>query len=401
MVAARAGAPRGPRGDDAEVALSTRRLLVAFAAVLAAVWLLALGSSADAPAQGGFDCQGDFTGGFPDPDPAEDPLGFGIYPGGVAGQVVGPPADPKPEDRREIVAALDELSGERHFVVHLYISFTGTPAQRKAVRRAKRQARRYSRNGYGVEYVLAYRPADRAGAPDVRKYVRFSRRMVRRFGRIEGVEAIQVTNEVNNTLSPDASDGAYPGARAALVRGVVAAARKARKVGRRDIEIGFNWFHRLDPSNDEGFWTELGETGGRRFARSVDWVGLDVYPGTFFPPPAVPRADAVINAMSYLRECMMPLAGLGDSVPIHVSENGWPTAPPARSYEEQATALEEMVRAVDTYRANYGVTDYRWFDLRDADSSSPNFQQQFGLMRDDYTPKPAFDVYRDLIAELG
>jgi len=206
---------------------------------------------------------------------------------------------------------------------------------------------------------------------------------------------------VNNTISPDASDGAYPGARDALVRGVIAASRKARKIGREDIEIGFNWFHRLDPSNDEGFWTELGENGGQRFARSVDWVGLDVYPGTFFPPPLVPRADAVINSMSYLRECMMPLAGLGDDIPIHVTENGWPTAPPARSYEEQAVALEEMVRAVDTYRANYGVSDYRWFDLRDADSADPNFQQQFGLMRDDYSPKPAFGAYRALVAELG
>lgn len=316
--------------------------------------------------------------------------------------MVGPPAAPKPEDKNSILAALSELSGGRHFVVHLYISFTGTkPAQRMAVRRARRQAKRYSRHGYGVEYVLAYRPAARAGEPDVRKFVRFSRRMTRRLARVDGVEAIQVTNEVNNTISPDASDGAYPGARDALVRGVIAAARKARKVGRDDIEIGFNWFYRLDPSSDEGFWNELGEKGGERFARSVDWVGLDVYPGTFFPPPLVPRADAVINSMSYLRECMMPLAGLGDDVPIHVTENGWPTAPPARSYEEQAVALEEMVRAVDTYRANYGVTDYRWFDLRDADSANPNFQQQFGLMRDDYTPKPAFSVYRDLVAELG
>jgi len=380
--------------------LSTRRgrgvTSLALAGLCAALF------AGPAEAQEGFDCQGDFTGGFPDPDPADEPLRFGIYPGGVAGQVVGPPLDPKPEDKAAILGALDELRGDRHFVVHLYISYTGMRAQqRKAVRKARRQARRYSRNGYGVEYVLAYRPAARAGEPDVRGFVRFTRRMSRRLGRIEGVEAIQVTNEVNNTLSPDASDGAYPGARDALIRGTIAAARKLRREGRRDIEVGFNWFYRLDPSSDEDFWTELGEKGGERFAHAVEWVGLDVYPGTFFPPPLVPRDDSVINAMSYLRECMMPLAGLGDEIPIHITENGWPTAPPARSYEEQALALEEMVRAAHTYRANYGVTDYRWFDLRDADSASANFQQQFGLMRDDYTPKPAFGIYRDLIAELG
>jgi hypothetical protein len=27
--------------------------------------------------------------------------------------------------------------------------------------------------------------------------------------------------------------------------------------------------------------------------------------------------------------------------------------------------------------------------------------QQFGVMRDDYTPKPGFEVYRRLVAELG
>jgi hypothetical protein len=96
----------------------------------------------------------------------------------------------------------------------------------------------------------------------------------------------------------------------------------------------------------------------------------------------------------------MPLAGLGPRVPIHVSENGYPTGP-GRSYEEQVRAMNAMVRTVHDFRANYGVTDYRWFDLRDGDTASPSFQQQYGIMRDDYTPKPAFATYRNLIAELG
>jgi hypothetical protein len=59
------------------------------------------------------------------------------------------------------------------------------------------------------------------------------------------------------------------------------------------------------------------------------------------------------------------------------------------------------VGAANTYRANYNVTNYFWFDLRDADSGSPNFQQQYGLLRDDYTPKPAFDSYRRLVSKLS
>ncbi len=39
--------------------------------------------------------------------------------------------------------------------------------------------------------------------------------------------------------------------------------------------------------------------------------------------------------------------------------------------------------------------------LRDADSANPDLFHQLGLMRDDYTPKPAFEQYRTLIEELG
>ena len=60
-----------------------------------------------------------------------------------------------------------------------------------------------------------------------------------------------------------------------------------------------------------------------------------------------------------------------------------------------------MVGAANAYRANYNVSDYFWFDLRDADSSSPNFQQQYGLMHDDYTPKPAFGSFRSLVSKLS
>jgi hypothetical protein len=47
------------------------------------------------------------------------------------------------------------------------------------------------------------------------------------------------------------------------------------------------------------------------------------------------------------------------------------------------------------------VTDYRWFNLRDADSASDVLFQHFGLLESDYDPKPAFSVYRKLIRELG
>jgi hypothetical protein len=67
----------------------------------------------------------------------------------------------------------------------------------------------------------------------------------------------------------------------------------------------------------------------------------------------------------------------------------------------QVAAMKAAVKGVNAVRRTYNISDYRWFDLRDADSSSSSFESQYGLMRDDYTPKPAFGSYRKLVARLG
>jgi hypothetical protein len=104
--------------------------------------------------------------------------------------------------------------------------------------------------------------------------------------------------------------------------------------------------------------------------------------------------------MSSLR-CYAGGAHIADSVPIHVEENGWPTNPPTRSYERQVQALETQVQAFNDFRGTYNVSDYRWFNLRDGDDSDPSLGQHYGLMRDDYSEKPAFAVVGKLFGELG
>jgi hypothetical protein len=44
----------------------------------------------------------------------------------------------------------------------------------------------------------------------------------------------------------------------------------------------------------------------------------------------------------------------------------------------------------------YNVSDYSWFDLRDASSAGPSFEGQYGLLYDDYSSKPAFGISREL-----
>jgi hypothetical protein len=366
---------------------------------VAAICAVAALSSAPAGADDG-PCLGDSGAGGVVAEPGAK-LRFGINPAGTAG-ALGPPVEPVPDSpgkTREALRMLDPGSSAPFYIRLNRFFWSLGPA---GIRHFMKLTGRYTRRGYRVELQLRYHPRPEQEG-DIDAWVRFVRRVVRKFGSNPGVRALQVTNEVNFfPIAPDASDSYYQGAREALVRGVIAAKHEARRLGYDQLEIGFNWAYRTDPDRERSFWTEIAALGGESFVRSLDWVGLDAYPGTIFPPAEPPGGyrDGMVNALSVLRQCYLPLASIPDSVPIHVEENGYPTLEPARSEAEQAAALREMVGAVDEFRGTYNVSDYRWFDLRDHRTSSPNFQQHYGLLRDDYTPKPAFGVYRELIGAL-
>jgi hypothetical protein len=285
----------------------------------------------------------------------------------------------------------------------MYASFTG-PASLSPADQVGRDIAEYTAAGFQVELVLTYRPADQDPAREVPAFVEFARDAVRTFGSNPRFVGLQVTNEANVRNAPNAADGAYPGAADALVRGVIAAKSEARRSGFSRIAVGFNWAYSSGPA-ETAFWRRLGRSGGAPFRRSVDWVGLDVYPGTWGPRIAgsdlkTTTARTMAASLGALRHRFMPLAGLPSSVPIHVSENGYPTGG-RRTEAMQVNVMKTSIAVVYANRSRYHVTDYRWFDLRDADSSSNSFESQYGLMRDDYTPKAAFAVYGKLVAALG
>jgi hypothetical protein len=64
--------------------------------------------------------------------------------------------------------------------------------------------------------------------------------------------------------------------------------------------------------------------------------------------------------------------------------------------------FEEVVRTVMEARERLNLRRYTAFSLRDLESFKPehvaDIFYNFGLMRSDYTPKPAFETYRRLIA---
>jgi hypothetical protein len=368
---------------------------------VACLVLLVIPASASAQEQ---QCFGETSADSVAQKPGATPLRFGITPGVQTGQLGTGPQPPRtPEDPAQQVAALHKLvpdNSTRPFVLRLHRFFwsDGEPG----VQHFLELADRYSREGFYIELQLRYHPnAEQEG--DIAAWTKHVRDVVDRFGANPRVVAIQVTNEVNLADSPDSSDGAYDKGEEALVQGVLAAKDEARKRGYDQLEIGFNWAYRSTPQADDDFWAYLRDNGGKAFVDSLDWIGLDAYPGTFFPPAEAPgrERDGMVNAMSSLR-CFAARANIPESKPIHIEENGFPTSPsPDRSEQRQVDVMKTLIKAVDDFRGTYNVSDYRWFNLRDGDSTSPNFQVRYGLLHDDYSEKAAFGVYRDLVEQLS
>ena len=59
--------------------------------------------------------------------------------------------------------------------------------------------------------------------------------------------------------------------------------------------------------------TILAPRGTRRFRRALDYVGVQLYPGLFWPPDLLTETagEATLEALTLVRDCFMPRAGLG------------------------------------------------------------------------------------------
>ena len=307
------------------------------------------------------------------------------------------------EDPAKRDAALRRLKGDRFFAVRLNRLFMEDGAA--GIRRFKSLARRFARLGLEVELQVRYHPAP-ADDGDIPKWLRYVRRVVREFGPIRRVTGLQITNEVNIDFSPNTSDGAYRravrGPDRGRRRGEAGVAAAAATTTRRSASTSPG---ASTPAADAAFWEALGRRGGARLRRHTDWVGLDIYPGTFtpgllFPATIVDFGDAFLEGLAQTRECYMPKAGFTLRTPLRIEETGYATGP-GRSEQVQATATAEFAREAHRHRGTYDITDFRFFGLRDNNSSGPTFQQHFGLLRDDYSEKPAFEVYRRAVARYG
>ncbi|HZU39573.1 MAG TPA: hypothetical protein VE992_00905 [Solirubrobacteraceae bacterium] len=338
---------------------------------------------------------------------ASSGIRFGVDPG-LAGSVGNVQLPTVPDDPARDLAAVRALRPPgRVLVVRLNRLFWS--GGRALLARFQATARRYARAGAEVEVQVRYHPGPGENG-NLRAWRAYVRHVVDAFGPDRGVIAMTITNEVNVTFSPNTSDGYFSRARDALIEGIGAAHAEARRRGYRRLRFGFTYAYRFSPPSDAAFFAYLGAHGGRRLRAALGFVGLDFYPGSVYPPVMAPgdsyRAETA-QALGVLRRCLMPRAGLGRRVPIWITENGVPTGA-TLGEAGQARALTQLVDAVRAYAGTFGVTDYRWFNLRDSNSTAagslPGVAAAFttdGLLRSDYSRKPSFGAYRRAIAAYG
>ena len=288
---------------------------------------------------------------------SNDRFVFGIYPGGEAGSddgiAAGPPGDPA-----RIEDALTDLAGTADpFIVRVYERFSDADAPSRWPRQTPKDYTRYLRPGRLLDLVVMFQ----SKSGDVAGFLNFLRSLIAQHG--PSLYSIQVTEEANFADGPDYIDGPWPRVREALVEGVKAANKEALRQGLTGLRVGFNSTPTFGSATE--FWRGIGSLGGQAFV------------------------DA---------------AGIPESIPIHVAENGWPTGP-ARSFERQSLVFETTIRTLLEVRDRLNIRRYTIFSLRDAESFAPDFADNifysFGLMRSDYTPKPAFETCRRLIVEFG
>jgi len=336
--------------------------------------------------------------------PKTAPLRFGIDPGlaGSAGTTQIPTVPDNPVKARAAVRRLRPKG--RVLVVRLNRLFWSDG--NKGIVRFKGMASAYTRQGDEVEIQIRYHPKP-ADNGNIAAWTRYVRHVVDVLGANPRVVAMTVTNEVNITFSPNTSDGGYKRAQDALIDGIEAARAEARKRHYVQLQFGFTYAYRIVPATDAALFNYIGAHGGPRFRRALGFIGLDFYPGTVYPPVMLPGdtyRHELAQAAGVLRNCYAPMGKIGPRTPIWITENGISTS--KLTPEQQASALAQLVKAAHAYSRTFGITDYRWFNLRDSVSSGSQMLSGLafafdGLLRANYVPKPSFGVYRGLIGALG
>lgn len=136
------------------------------------------------------------------------------------------------------------------------------------------------------------------------------------------------------------------------------------------------------------------------FARAGGFSSLDgfsIHPYVF-SGGAKGTPEASIQRVDELNARIRTLAP-GKTVPIYVTEIGWPVHEGSNGVSAETTALY-LKRFVLLAKARPWIAGVWWYDLFDDGDDAQNKEHRFGLLTKDGAPRPAFRALADVQSQL-
>jgi hypothetical protein len=315
---------------------------------------------------------------------------FGIYAGSVAGTETDL-AIGKEDNPQLILQALMQLSCPgKIFLVRGYIHYLG---EGRLGYEAPENIEQYANENRQLDIVICYRSPTYNEDDWARSIIKIINRYKHK------LSTIQITEEPN-LKTAFAGDGSFDNIEKALLAGVITA-KKEIETQQLNIKVGFNAIPSFNPADT--FWNIIGNDEFKKLREAIDYIGLDFYPDVFRPVALDGQPNdlkqSVVNVLRYFRNVNLKTGNIPLSVPIHITENGWATGA-TRTYERQAQVIEKIIRTILSIKDELNIDTYEVFALRDTNTLNQNIFYQFGLLNDDYLPKPAFEIYQKLIKEI-
>jgi hypothetical protein len=301
--------------------------------------------------------------------------GVGIDPG--SGIISGPSDDPQ-----QTLKALDYLQGNKSFIIRGYLHYNGFG---KSSNITPKNMKQFTNENRKLDLAICYR----CEKYDKNDWIKFIEEVIMEYGSC--LTKIQITEEPNNPDAATGGDGGYLNIIDAMVDGIIAA-KQIIKNKNLQIKVGFNCTPSFNPQDN--FWKNINQKGSL-FISALDYIGFDFYPGVFRAlPHTLTYKDAVSGLLGSFRNTILKSAQIPSSVPIHITENGWPTNE-ERGEVQQNNIVKEIIQTIMDIREELNITCYEFFLLRDDNNSKPGLK--FGLLKDNYSQKIMFETYKNLI----
>lgn len=125
--------------------------------------------------------------------------------------------------------------------------------------------------------------------------------------------------------------------------------------------------------------------------------GISIHPYTDGRGPASEAAPAHLEFGPGIRSVRAAQRTAGQLKPLWLTEYGFSACSWCGSLAEQARLIGETTRAIPQFAYVRGATLYQ---LRDTSTAPDSWESNFGLLREDFTRRPAYAAFRSAVAAV-